>query len=49
MHRCTNADCPAQALERLKHFVSRGAMDIDGIGEKLCEALFEAGTGKECC
>jgi DNA ligase (NAD+) len=43
MHRCTNAACPAQALERLKHFVSRGAMDIEGIGEKLCAALFEAG------
>jgi DNA ligase (NAD+) len=42
MHRCTNAACPAQALEKLKHFVSRGAMDIDGVGEKLCAALFEA-------
>jgi DNA ligase (NAD+) len=43
LHRCTNAGCPAQALEKLKHFVSRGAMDIEGIGQKLCEALFEAG------
>ncbi|MDY6912139.1 MAG: NAD-dependent DNA ligase LigA [Chloroflexota bacterium] len=43
MHRCTNAACPSQAQEKLKHFVSRGAMDIDGIGEKLCVALFEAG------
>jgi DNA ligase (NAD+) len=42
MHRCTNAACPSQALERIKHFVSRGAMDIDGVGEKLCQALFEA-------
>jgi len=42
MHRCTNAACPSQALERIKHFVSRGAMDIDGVGEKLCRALFEA-------
>lgn len=41
MHRCTNAACPSQALEKLKHFVSRGAMDIDGVGEKLCAALFE--------
>ncbi len=41
MHRCTNAACPAQALERIKHFVSRGAMDIEGIGEKMSEALFE--------
>jgi DNA ligase (NAD+) len=42
MHRCTNAACPSQALERIKHFVSRGAMDIDGVGEKLCRALFES-------
>jgi DNA ligase (NAD+) len=47
MHRCTNAACPSQALERIKHFVSRGAMDIDGIGEKLCQALFEAGLIKD--
>jgi DNA ligase (NAD+) len=42
MHRCTNSACPAQALEKVKHFVSRGAMDIEGVGEKLCQALFEA-------
>jgi DNA ligase (NAD+) len=47
MHRCTNAACPSQALEKIKHFVSRGAMDIDGIGEKLCQALFEAGLIKD--
>jgi len=47
MHRCTNAACPSQALERIKHFVSRGAMDIDGVGEKLCRALFEAGLVKD--
>ncbi|MBL7119637.1 MAG: NAD-dependent DNA ligase LigA [Dehalococcoidia bacterium] len=47
MHRCTNAACPAQAVERLKHFVSRGAMDIDGVGEKLCMTLFEAGLVKD--
>lgn len=46
MHRCTNAACPAQALERLKHFVSRSAMDIDGIGEKLCVTLFDASLVK---
>jgi DNA ligase (NAD+) len=47
MHRCTNAACPSQALERIKHFVSRGAMDIDGVGEKLCQALFETGLIKD--
>jgi len=40
MHRCTNAACPAQALERIKHFVSRGAMDIEGVGENMSQALF---------
>ncbi len=47
MHRCTNAACPAQALEKIKHFVSRGAMDIDGVGEKLCQAMFDAGLVKD--
>jgi len=47
MHRCTNAACPSQALERIKHFVSRGAMDIDGVGDKLCQALFEADLVKD--
>ncbi len=47
MHRCTNAACPSQALERIKHFVSRGAMDMDGVGEKLCQALFKAGLIKD--
>jgi len=47
MHRCTNSACPSQALEKIKHFVSRGAMDIDGVGEKLCQALFEKGLVKD--
>ncbi|MCD6599311.1 MAG: NAD-dependent DNA ligase LigA [Dehalococcoidia bacterium] len=47
MHRCTNAACPSQALERIRHFVSRGAMDINGVGEKLCQALFEAGMVRD--
>jgi DNA ligase (NAD+) len=47
MHRCTNTACPSQALERIKHFVSRGAMDIDGVGDKLCQALFQAGLIKD--
>ncbi|MCD6567981.1 MAG: NAD-dependent DNA ligase LigA [Dehalococcoidia bacterium] len=47
MYRCTSAACPAQALERIKHFVSRSAMDIDGVGEKLCQSLFDAGLVKD--
>jgi DNA ligase (NAD+) len=47
MAYCTNAACPAQAHERLKHFVSRGAMDIEGIGEKQANALLEADLIKD--
>jgi len=47
MHRCTNSACPAQALEQIKHFVARNAMDVDGVGEKLCQALFEKGLVKD--
>lgn len=39
MRRCPNASCPAQFFELLKHFVSKGAMDVDGLGEKWCETL----------
>jgi DNA ligase (NAD+) len=44
--RCPNADCPAKQVEALKHFVSRGAMDIEGVGEKLMERLH--GLGLVC-
>jgi DNA ligase (NAD+) len=43
MARCTNVVCTAQVLRRLMHFASRDAMDIEGMGEKMCEALLEAG------
>ena len=46
MYRCTNVSCPAQIYELVKHFVSRGAMDIEGFGEKLAEALLKEGLIK---
>jgi DNA ligase (NAD+) len=37
--RCPNPDCPAKRAEAVKHFVSKAAMDIDGVGDKLVERL----------
>lgn len=41
--RCVNAACPAQQRERVRHFVSRNAMDIEGIGEKHVDQLITSG------
>jgi DNA ligase (NAD+) len=43
---CPNRDCPARAWQLLKHFVSRGAMDIEGLGEKQVAMLQERGLLK---
>lgn len=42
-YRCVSLDCPAQAQERLMHWASRGALDIEGMGEELIAKLIDAG------
>lgn len=42
-YRCISIDCPVQAAERLIHWASRGAMDIDGMGEEIIGRLIESG------
>jgi DNA ligase (NAD+) len=44
--KCPNRDCPARAWQLLKHFVSRGAMDIEGLGEKQVALLQERGLAR---
>jgi len=44
---CVNAACPAQLIRNIEHFVSRPAMDIDGLGIKIVEQLVEAGLLKD--
>lgn len=41
--RCTNPDCPAQLVRSITHFCSRGAMDIEGMGEQSSEQFVSAG------
>lgn len=45
--RCTSISCPAQLKEGLKHFASRGAMDIEGLGDKLVDQLVDKGIVKD--
>ncbi len=48
VRRCTGGlICPAQGVERLKHFVSRNGFDIEGFGETYIEVLFEAGLVRQ--
>ena len=45
--RCTNIACPAQTFERILHFASRGAMDIEGMGEATVNELLSRGFIKD--
>lgn len=48
IRRCTGGlICPAQGVERLKHFVSRNGFDLEGFGQTYTEVLFEAGLVKQ--
>ena len=44
--RCTNFECPAQAVTAISHFAARKALDIDGLGETVAEALVRHGHAK---
>jgi len=46
--RCADPACPAQRVERIVHFASRGAMDIEGMGEALVKQLVDKGLVKDC-
>jgi len=45
-HYCLNEDCPAKKIEGIIHFASKGAMDIEGLGEKVVEDLYNLGFVK---
>jgi len=47
IHRCIGLDCPAQLKGRIKHFASKRAMDIEGLGTKLTDQLVEKGLVKD--
>lgn len=46
--RCTNSACPAQLIRNITYFASRGAMNIDGLGEGVVKLLCESGLVKNC-
>lgn len=46
VYRCTNPDCPAQVKGRIRHFASRNAMDIEGLGPAIIDQLVEKGLIK---
>ncbi|RLB59479.1 MAG: DNA ligase (NAD(+)) LigA [Deltaproteobacteria bacterium] len=46
-HRCSNVNCPAQLKATLRHFAGRGALDIEGLGEKLIDQLVERGLVRD--
>jgi DNA ligase (NAD+) len=46
--RCMNFQCPAQLKERIKHFASKNAFDIDGLGDKLIQQLVANGLCASC-
>ncbi|MGC9364640.1 MAG: NAD-dependent DNA ligase LigA [Fidelibacterota bacterium] len=45
-HRCQNMNCPAQLKGRIRHFVSKRAMDIEGLGEKIIDQMVDSGVVK---
>jgi len=47
VHRCTGIACPAQIKEKMYHFVSKWAMDMDGLGFKLLEQMLDKGLIKD--
>lgn len=47
VYRCVSLDCPAQAKERLLHWASRGALDIEGMGDEIISRLLATGKVKD--
>ena len=44
--RCINVNCPARLKESIRHFASRGVMNIDGLGDALIDQLVDSGLVK---